>query len=397
MSGKKKLLFVMNSLVCGGAEKSLISLLQSIDYSRCDVDLLLFKHEGLFMNKIPDQVRLLDAPPRYKYFDMSIKKALKNCLAEGKPGLAYARIRAGFLFKKESHPARREQLLWKYSSKSLPQLSAEYDAAIGYMENSPIRYVVDKVVKARKKIGFIHNDYDKLGMNPDLDDKYFSQLDCIATVSEECVQILKDRFPAYKEKIALMHNIVSPSAITKMSSDESPIQKQEQTTIVSVGRLNYQKGFNMAVEACDLLVREGYDIRWYIIGEGEERGSLERLIQEKGLQDILILTGLRENPYPYIKQCDIYVQTSLFEGRCLTITEAKILHKPIVSTDFEVIFDQLTDGYNGLIVGRDAHSIYSGVKKLIDDQELRERFIGNLGHEEMGTEDEVHKLYQWIS
>ncbi|MBW7457744.1 glycosyltransferase [Paenibacillus sepulcri] len=392
---KKKLLFVMNNLNCGGAEKSLISLLQAIDYSRCEVDLLLFKREGMFMDKVPEQVRVLAEPSGYTYFDMPVGKALAGTIRKGRIDIAWSRLRAGLVFRRESNRSRCEQRVWKYIGRSMTGLSKEYDAAIGYLEKSPVYYVIDKV-KARTKIGFIHNDYDKLGMDPGIDLGYFKALDYIATVSEECVNILADRFPMYRDKIVLMHNIVSPAAVLSMAQDNAPTPGKG-VTIVSVGRLNYQKGFELAVEACELLVKDGFDIRWYIVGEGEERGRLEQSIKERQLQDSVILTGLLENPYPYIKTCDIYVQTSFFEGRCLTVTEAKILHKPIVSTNFKVIYDQLTDGHNGLIVEQNAASVYQGVKKLINSETLRRHLTDNLRQETLGTEHEIHKLYQWIS
>jgi len=392
---KKQILIVMNNLNCGGAEKSLISLLQSIDYSICDVDLQLFKHEGIFMDKLPKQVNLLTEPVEYQYFDMPIRTALAQCIRRGRFDLAWARIRAGYIFKTETNRTRCEQRVWKYSSRSLKRLSKSYDAAIGYLEKSPIYFVTEKT-NAKTKFGFIHNDYDKLGMDPKIDSKHFNLLDYIVTVSEQCVPILTNRFPMFKDKVVLMHNIISPDAVVDMAGDEISIAR-DGITIASVGRLNYQKGFAMAVEACERLVRDGYEITWYIVGEGEERQRLEQLISDKGLQHSLILAGLKENPYPYMKQCDIYVQTSLFEGRCLTITEAKILQKPIVSTDFEVIYDQLTNEHNGLIVSRDSQSIYEGIKRLIDDESLRTRFASNLKEEHLGTEDEVQKLYQWIS
>jgi glycosyltransferase involved in cell wall biosynthesis len=392
---KKKLLFVMNNLNCGGAEKSLISLLQTIDYSAYEVDLFLFKHEGMFLKMLPREVHVLDAPDFYPYFDMSIKTAVVDCVKHSRFRLAAARIGAGFVFRTEKNSAKCEQKAWRYLSKALASLSKEYDAAIGYLEKTPIYYVIEKV-KAHTKIGFIHNDYDKLGMDPKIDTAYFEKLSYIVTVSEECVRMLKERFPKFGHKIELMHNIVSPTAIIDMSVDQLDLPKTG-FTIASVGRLNYQKGFDMAVEACELLVKDGYDIKWYIVGEGQERERLEQLVKSKKLEHALILTGLQENPYPYIKKCDLYVQTSIFEGRCLTITEAKILNKPIVSTNFTVIYDQLSHEENGLIVNQDAVSIYEGIRRLIEDESLRKHLTDNLLKEALGTEYEIHKLYQWIS
>ncbi|WP_141504032.1 glycosyltransferase [Paenibacillus luteus] len=392
---KKKLLFVMNNLNCGGAEKSLISLLQTMDYSQYEVDLFLFKHEGMFLKKLPAEVNILEAPAFYPYFDMSIKTAVVDCVKHSRFRIAAARIGAGIVYRTEKNAARSEQRAWRYLSHSLASLTKEYDAAIGFLEKTPIYYIIEKV-KAKRKIGFIHNDYDKLGMDPDIDTAFFDRLDYLVTVSEECVKLLKERFPRFEHKIELMLNIVSPAAILDLAVDELKLPKSG-FTIASVGRLNYQKGFEMAVEACEQLIQDGYDLKWYIVGDGHEREKLERLVKAKKLEHALILTGEQENPYPYIRECDLYVQTSFFEGRCLTITEAKILKKPIVSTDFTVIYDQLEHEQNGLIVKQDAISIYEGVKRLLDDESLRQRFVDNLQKEALGTEDEIHKLYQWIS
>ncbi|MBD2872035.1 glycosyltransferase [Paenibacillus arenilitoris] len=392
---KKKLLFVMSNLHCGGAEKSLISLLHAIDYGKYEVDLFLFKHEGMFFDKLPKEVTVLHAPDDYPYFDMPIKAAALGCVKAGRIDLALSRIGAGYVFKTEKNTARREQRAWKYVARSFRPLAKTYDAAFGYLEKSPIYYIVEKV-KAAVKIGFIHNDYDKLGMDPRIDYDYFDKLDKIVTVSEECVTILKERFPLFGHKVELMHNIVSPATIVDMASANTNIARSG-VTVASVGRLNYQKGFPLAIEACERLVKDGYEVRWYIVGDGEEKDRLARLIAEKGLQHSVILTGLQENPYPYIKHCDIYVQTSMFEGRCLTITEAKILNKPIVSTNFKVIYDQLVHEQNGLIVEQDALAVYAGIKRLLEDERLRSRFVDNLKKESLGTEQEIDKLYRWIS
>jgi glycosyltransferase involved in cell wall biosynthesis len=389
---KKKILFVMNNLNCGGAEKALVSLLEVMDYSVYEVDLFLLKHEGLFLNKIPNQVNLLEEPPEYKYYDMSIKKAILDCLRRGRLDIALSRLMAGFVFKNEKNKVRSEQRVWKYISNSLKNLDGKYDIAIGYLEKNPIYFCIDKV-KANKKIGFIHNDYDKLGLDPDLDQKYFEKLDYLVTVSEECGNILKKRFPMYEGKVEVMHNIVSPAMVNKMSLEQVDM-KVNAIKLVSVGRLNYQKGFEMAIETCKELIDNGYTVKWYIIGEGEERGKLEKLVIENSLQGIFILLGIKENPYPYIKEADIYIQTSRFEGKSIAIDEAKILQKPIVVTNFNTAKDQIRNNENGLIVDMNARSIFQGIQTLIDDEELRNKFIFNLSNEELGTESEMPKLYE---
>jgi len=388
---KKDVLFVINNLNCGGAEKSLISLLNTMDYSRYNVDLFLFKHEGLFLNKIPKQVNVLEEPPGYQLFDMPIKAAIMKCLRQGRLDIALSRVCAGYIFKSEKNKARCEQRVWRYLSKSLQNISKKYDVAIGYLEKNPVYFCIDKV-NANKKIGFIHTDYDKLGMDPNIDRGYFRSLDHIVTVSEECANVLKQRFSIYNDKIGVIHNIVSPSTINKMSQEKVDLERKG-VKLVSVGRLSHEKGFDLAIEACKNLVGGGYEIKWYIIGEGEGRGKLEKMIEENQLQDHFLLLGLKENPYPYIREADIYVQPSRFEGKSIAIDEAKILHKPIVVTNFSTAKDQIKNEENGLIIDMDAHSLSEGIKKLIHNEELRNKLIKNLSDEELGTESEIKKLY----
>ncbi|HHT7237446.1 MULTISPECIES: glycosyltransferase [Bacillus] len=388
---KKDVLFVINNLNCGGAEKSLISLLNTMDYSRYNVDLFLFKHEGLFLNKIPKQVNVLEEPSEYQLFDMPIKAAVMKCLRQGRLDIALSRVCAGYIFKSEKNKARCEQRVWRYLSKSLQNISKKYDVAIGYLEKNPVYFCIDKV-NANKKIGFIHTDYDKLGMDPNIDMGYFRSLDHIVTVSEECANVLKQRFSIYKDKIGVIHNIVSPSTINKMSQEKVDLERKG-VKLVSVGRLSHEKGFDLAIEACKNLVGDGYEIKWYIIGEGEGRGKLEKMIEENHLQDHFLLLGLKENPYPYIREADIYVQPSRFEGKSIAIDEAKILHKPIMVTNFSTAKDQIKNEENGLIIDMDAHSLSEGIKKLIHNEELRNKLIKNLSDEELGTESEIKKLY----
>jgi glycosyltransferase involved in cell wall biosynthesis len=399
---KKKLLFVMNNLNCGGAEKALVSLLQTIDYSRYEVDLYLFRHEGMFLASLPEQVKLLDAPPLYRYFDMSVKAAVADCLQQRRYRLALSRLRAGYIFRTEKNRARCEQRVWKHLSQALGPLPKRYDAAIGFLEKNPVYFSIEKVNAARK-LGFIHNDYDKLEMDALLDQPYFARLDYLVTVSDQCGAVLERRFPQYREKVKVMHNIVSPTMIHAMSlsqqRDVIPAPANPAlpvTTIVSLGRLVRQKGFDLAVEACKLLVDKGYPVQWLVIGEGEERGELEGMISQYGLGDTFKLLGLRDNPYPYIRNADIYVQPSRFEGKSIAIDEAKILHKPIVVTNFSTAQDQIGHLHNGLIVDMQAEAIAAGIMQLIEDSALRVRLAQRLSEEQLGTEQEIDKLYALV-
>ena len=397
MDGRKRktsLLFVMNHLHCGGAERALVSLLDALDYGKYEVDLLLFKREGLFLESLPPQVRVLGEPAGYRLFDMPIERAVGRALKAGRPDHALARLIAGAIIRTEPVPARSDQRIWRYMAWCLPSPAKRYDCAIGFLERGPVYYVLDKVQAARK-IGWIHTDYDRLGMDPALDEPYFTRLDHLVTVSEECAAVLERRFPRHRDKIRVMHNIVSPSAVRRMAEAERGDlfgRREGETIIVSVGRLHPLKGFDLAVDACALLVERGRRVRWYVIGEGDERERLMQRIRERGLEDRFVLAGLKANPYPYMRQADLYVQPSRVEGRSIAIDEAKMLGLPILVTNFRTAGEQIVHETNGLIAAMEPAAIAEGIKRLMDDPALVERLRRNLALEPLGTEDEVRKF-----
>ena len=391
---KKKLLFVMNSLHCGGAEKALISLLQTIDYSNYTVDLFLFKHEGLFLNQLPQEVTLLQVAKEYKYFEMSLKKAILSNLKVLNFKLILFRILVGFVYKSKASLTQKEQKVWQYVSNFIPNLTTKYDVAIGYMENTPNLFCIDKVT-ATKKIGFVHNDYNRLQMDKNLDYPYFLKFDKIVTVSELCKAILIENFPNLSEKFEVMHNIVSSSAILKLAQEPIDFEPKG-ITLISMGRLSKPKGFDVAIEAFKIVIDNNNDAYWYILGGGEERENLEALIAKNKLQERFILLGIKENPYPYLRKATIYVQPSRFEGKPIAIDEAKILNKPMVIANFSTAKDQINDGVDGIIVNLEAKLLANKLELLIKDASLRNTFATELSKKNHGTEQQIEVFYNLL-
>ncbi|WP_413307833.1 glycosyltransferase [Bacillus sp. 1P10SD] len=394
---KKNILFILNNLNCGGAEKSLISILNSIDYGKYNVDLFLFKHEGIFLSKVPDEVNLLPEPVNYQYFDMPIKKSISELVKKGKLRVALNRIRLGYFAKTEKNGSVIEQKIWRYLSNSLEKLHKEYDVAIGYQEKSPIYFCID-LVNAKKKLGWIHTDYRKLGVNQYIDQRYFQHLDYLITVSDELENQIKEIFPEHGEKMRCIHNIISTSMIRSLSLEKANFMDEynNQISIVSVGRLAKEKGLDLSLDAIEILVKKGYVVTWFLIGEGNMRGELEKRIKEKNLDNNVVLLGVKDNPYPYIKHSDIYIQTSRFEGKSIAIEEAKVLAKPILLTNFSTAGNHIIHGETGLISHMDPISIAENLEKLIVNRDLINSFSENLQERNYGTEDEINKLYELI-
>jgi glycosyltransferase involved in cell wall biosynthesis len=387
---KKKLLFVIPSLDAGGAEKSLVNLLNTLDFSKVEVDLFLFKHNGLFLNLVPKEVSILPLNKEYQLFSKNLGASIIALFLSFKIVLLINRILFAINNKIYKNNAIAEQQGWKYLKKSFTKLPKKYDTAIGFLEKSSIYFSID-LVNATNKIGFIHNDYNKLGLNKKFDQNYFQKLHKIVTVSQECAVILQQEFSNQASKVVVMHNIVSGKLIHKMAQE--PIDFKENNTIISVGRLHPQKGFDLAIESAKILRDKEINFCWYVIGEGQERQKLEQLIANYELQNHFKFLGLKQNPYPYIRQATVYAQTSRYEGKSIAIDEAMILHKPIVVTNFSTAKDQIIDNYNGLIAEMNPESIAVAICKLLLDKELAEKLIFNLKNENLETTLEINKLY----
>ncbi|MBT2709485.1 glycosyltransferase [Pseudomonas sp. ISL-84] len=395
---KKNLLFVIPSLSAGGGEKSLVNLLSQINYDLYNVDLFMLNQEGIFMEFLPKQVNVLSLPETYKLFSLPLLNSTWKLLQNRKLSLIYHRIIFTIKNKYIPEVSKREQHTWKQLSRSIDKFEKKYDAAIGFLEKTSTYLCIDKV-DARQKIGWVHIDYDKLGMDPEFDFPYFKKLSRIVTVSEECANIFMKRFPSQSKKVDVIYNIVSPTIINKMANqkqEDGYFKNSDDITILTIGRLHDQKGLDIAIKACKGLLEKGHKIKWYVIGEGDEREKLSNLIEENKVGEHFKLLGLKSNPYPYLKHADIYVQSSRFEGKSIAIDEAKILNKPIVVTDFSTAKDQIENNVNGLIIDMDSDGLIRGIEKLIMNPALRNTFIQNLKKEKLGTEDEINKLYKII-
>ncbi len=389
---KKKILFVIPSLRSGGAEKSLITLLTLFDYEKYDVDLLCFRQEGLFYDKIPAEVNVITDTKDYEMFDGSVKSAVKYFFKKGKISAIVDRLK---YVKSYSEPDAflKEKKMWALLKKQLPEITTHYDVAVGYLEGIASYFAAENI-NADKKICYVHNDFKKLGLNKKINRELFRKCDKVVTVSQVCLDSLTNEFPELKEKFIVVENITSPRLLKKSSIEGNVFEADDgKTVLLTVGRFAPQKGIDLAVKACAELKKRGRQIKWYHIGTGELKAEIEALIKELNLSDSFILLGERANPYPYIGQCDIYVQPSRYEGKSIALDEAKCLEKPIVTTDFTTVFDQFTDGVNGIICEMNEKDMADKIEMLIDDKKLKKTLCENLSSEKTGNEDEIEKFY----
>jgi len=393
---KKKVLFVIPNLEAGGAEKSLISLLELIDYTKYEVDLLLFVKNGVFLNSIPKEVHLITLNGKYKTFTTSFFKAVFTFLNRLNFHCAFNRIIFPFRIKLINNVVLAEQKLWKLVAQCITPINKEYDVAIGYLEKSANYFVVDKTL-AKKKIGWIHSDLEKMGINFELEKTYLKKLDAIVTVSDGLSERLRDKIPLLSKKIVTLENIISKSTLLKLAQEPIDITfDKDYFNIIFVGRLEKVKGLFLALEAIAMLLKDKYKVKWYLIGEGSEKEALINKATQNGIIDHINFLGFKKNPYPYIVKSDLFILPSLYEGKSIALEEAKILATPIVVTNFSSASDQITSGKNGLIADMTKESLSEKIKELIDNQELKKNIIINLKKNSKGNENEVQKFYKLI-
>lgn len=385
----KKVLFVIHSLGFGGAERSLLNLLSELPQEKYEVDLLLFQRRGGLLDQLPDWVTLLETP-----------HAL-NCLYGplSKAGVLGIPKLVGKILSMAVRRTYKERNAWRWKHVFrwlIPRMEKHYDVAVAYTGVEIQYFVVDRVA-ADKKIVFIHNDYRTAEYSAKDDNPYFAKMDAIATISLQCAEVLKEEFPQFKEKLYCVENITSSHVVRERSMAFEPTEYQKNTPVLlSVGRLGYQKGFDMAIEAARLLKDRGVKFQWYILGDGQLRQELQAQINTNGIAEEFILLGPRSNPYPYMRACDMLVQTSRYEGKSVVLDEAKMLCKPIVATAYPTVGDQVVDGKEGVVTAMDARSIADGIARMLEDAALREQITSYLTVQEYGNQQEVEKYMQLL-
>ncbi|MBP3038588.1 glycosyltransferase [Bacillaceae bacterium Marseille-Q3522] len=392
---KKQLLFVAQYLHTGGIERSLLTLLEDIDTEKYEIDLLLFDYSGALFPLIPKKIHLL--PPLFETFSVPLLQAAPILIKRRKFRILAGKIGAAALGKLSSGVGTEKR--WLIYRHTLKNQEKQYDAAIGYMDFFCNYYVIEKV-KARKKIVYNHMDYlysqSQGWPSPRLDRKTFLKSNAVVTVAETSKQSLLDIFPELNEKIHVIANRVSPVTIRKLADEKNTLFAENEAVlhIVTVARLTEEKGVLLALEACKLLVEQGYPVKWYIVGNGPLREQLQEKMKKLALGKHFILAGEKENPYPYMKGSDIYVQPSLTEAHCVAVEEALALSCSIVVTNIPSFKKQIEDGKNGVIADTSAAGIAQGIIKVLTSFTKKSSSQNCLF--EKRNRDELAKFYQLI-
>ena len=371
---KNSVLIAIHYMELGGAEMSLLGLLESLDYSETEVDLFVYNHRGELMRWIPEQVNLLPEIPQYK----QIERPIKDVVKEGFFRIAMARIKAKFLYgryARKTHPIDGNAVFSYVSRELSPVLpdinpGKEYDIAVSYL--APHNYVLDHV-RAKKKIAWIHTDYSNVDVDTSLELPIWAGYDSIVSISPDVTRNFLDVFPSLEGIIVERPNMV-PREYVRMRSEESSPEEVEKempkyshrVNLLSVGRFCQAKNYDNVPDICRRLRSKGLDIYWYLIGFGSDEALIRCRIAEAGMEEYVRILGKKENPYPYIKACDFYVQPSRYEGSPMTVLEALALGKQVIMTDFPTAKSVAAQSRLCHIVPLDNEGCAGGIFSLIN-------------------------------
>jgi glycosyltransferase involved in cell wall biosynthesis len=385
---KQKLLFVYSEMMTGGSTTSLLNLLNTIDYSKYEVDLQLFRNRGPFLKDIPEKVNLLPEAAKYGY---SVKDKIMKFLVLLFSGTIFKAKYYKFKYKNKAQLQIYGYGQVLYSRKN----NKKYDAAIGFLELWSDYYVIRKTNPA-KKIIWIHTDYKAAGFSIKIDKKIFEKADNIVLVSEECLNHFNDNTFLYKNKSLFIENIFSKKILIEKSMKGQIALEGNSPKFLTVCRLSvYTKGLDRMLEVCKRLKSEGLKFTWFVLG-GDNTTEFLDLYETYDLKDCVILLGQQENPYPYYIKADVYIQPSRYEGKPMTVTEAQILGLPVIATDYASAKEQVKDGIDGLVVENNEDAIYNAMKKVIENPGLLKVFSENVRKRDFCNLGEINKLYNLL-
>lgn len=387
----KKLLFIINTMGQAGAETALVELLHKLDSSgEYDLSLYAIIPCGELFRRVPKRVHILN-----KYICRSSVLSFPGHLwIAGSVLYSFLYRLTGFRMlgymvrniKEQKASGRKlqyDKLLWRLLATGRPGRKETYDLAVAYIEGAATYYLADQV-KASHKAAFVHIDYPNAGYTPRMDRDCYRGMEKIFVVSNEVGERFCEVYPQYRDKVRLFRNLLDREGILrKAESGNGFTDGFDGIRLVTVGRLHYQKGYDIAIEALAKLRQDGYPVRWYVIGEGMERRNLEMLIKKYQVEENFILMGARDNPYPYMKQADIYVHATRFEGKSIAIEEAQILGKVIVASDCTGNREQIESGYDGLLLILNAENLVRELERIIDDPELQKEYAEHVLEKKM--------------
>lgn len=395
----KKIAFILSSMNMGGTEKVLLNMINSMDFNEYDIDIYLLEKKGALLKDVPKNVNLYEIENYKEIKNFVHGNIYVNFRNELKKLHFFKAVKLGIAY---TISKIKDDITIYYDSFSnvVNSVNEEYDLVAAY--EGPmnfITYLVDKKFNSYKKAAWIHFDISKMGYTSLGASSVYDHIDQIYIVSEYAKRQFINEFPKLEEKCKVFYNILPKSKIIK-KGDLLPevFFDSNYINILTIGRISRQKGQDIIPKIIYLLKKEGYSVRWYLIG-GIEKYDSEDPVQvirkeeiKYGISDEIVFLGIKDNPYPYIKMCDIYVQPSRYEGYCTTTNEAKLFNVPIITTNVSGADEQFINGITGIITELDCNKIANEIMKIIGDDALSSKLKNNLKIENGKTIDDSDNL-----
>ncbi|HFK1500405.1 group 1 glycosyl transferase [Bacillus sp. UMTAT18] len=395
---KKKILYMIINMNIGGTEKALLNMLVEIPKEKYEVTILMLEKKGDFLNFIPKGVRI-EYVKDYEEMQYILNKPTRLVIADFiKQRKIVKALQLAVLYV-ISKIMKERSVIFKYCLQNYEGAYKNYDIAIAYAGPMDfISYFVANKIEARRKIQWIHFDIEKIYFNKYFVNKVYKKFQHVFVVSDLGKKKLNQKVPELINKTETFLNIISPEMIANMASEGVGFTDDfKGIRILTVGRLSIEKGQDLTISVLAKLKEAGYNVRWYCIGDGKERALYEKLVEDYDVQDDYIFLGSVSNPYPFMKQCNIYVQPSRYEGYCITLAEARCFNNPIISTNFTGASEQIIHNHNGLIVQFDEQQMYDSIVQILSDKLLGGRLRKNIEKEVVDTREELEKLYRIVN
>jgi glycosyltransferase involved in cell wall biosynthesis len=283
----------------------------------------------------------------------------------------------------------------KYVRRFMPMISEEeYDLVISFL--TPHYFGAEKV-RAKKRVAWIHTDYSRLEVDAISERQMWDAYDKIVSISDSVGAAFVETFGGLEDKLLRVDNIISPDAVRASAEAESVrVGNEGETVLLSCGRVTEGKNFANIPRMCASLLKNGHNVKWFIVGDGPDTGNVRESIEREGMTDRVILLGARANPYPYMAACDLYVQPSLYEGRSVAVIEAQILGRPVAITDFPTAKGQLRDGFDGVIVPLDDEGCAEGLVRLLKDGAMLEALQKGCESSDYGCEKDIERICSYM-
>ena len=395
---KRSILFVINTLGIGGAERALISLISALPEDGFDIDLLVVTSQGELVKEVPEYVHFIsDCAPVSVLSGEGRKRLKKLCIRSffknGRGFVLFPYMLDNLFSMLRTKRIRPDKLLWRLLSDSAPVPEKRYDLAVAYIEGGATYYVADHV-NAVRKVAFVHTPYSMAGYTPKLDRGCYRAFNRIYAVSQPAAEDLIKVYPKLRSRVGVFENLIDLGRIRRMSQQSGFSDGYEGHRIVSLMRLTPEKSIDISIKAMSVIRSQRKDVRWYVFGDGDEKERLRQLISDKGLESDFILCGTVSNPYPYIRESDVYVQASRYEGRSIAIREAMALGSPVIVSDVPGNREHIKNGYNGLLCSLDPVDIAEKILSLLSDKLLADELGSNAALSENEDIDPVKLLFE---